>query len=198
MTKGPGMFDSNGSNGGTGTSPAHAYRAYVFRQPTGRDGERVWRLIADCPPLDENSLYCNLLQCTHFSDTCLLAEDKGALRGWVSAYRPPNDPETLFVWQIAVHPKARGSGLGRALIRELLARPAAEGVKRLRTTVTADNHASWALFESVAGALNAPIDRKVWFSQDIHFRDTHPSEHLITIGPIPNRNAQFDLAAAPV
>lgn len=195
MTMGPGQIESNGD---AATSSARAYQGYVFRQPTDRDGERVWRLIADCPPLDENSLYCNLLQCTHFSDTCLLAEDKGALRGWVSAYRPPNDPETLFVWQIAVHKAARGSGFGSALIKELLTRPGVRGVKHLRTTITSDNQASWALFRSVAAALNAPIDRQLWFSQDIHFQGRHPSEHMITIGPIPEQNAQSDLAAARV
>ncbi len=43
----------------------------TLRAPDSRDGEEVWRLIRDCGPLDDNSLYCNLLQCDHFSDSCV-------------------------------------------------------------------------------------------------------------------------------
>src|SRR5690606_38843738 len=73
-----------------------------LRMPRAEDGPRVSQLIASSPPLDVNSAYCNLLQCTDFSETCVLAERDGALLGWISAYRPPNAPELLFVWQVAV------------------------------------------------------------------------------------------------
>jgi L-2,4-diaminobutyric acid acetyltransferase len=85
----------------------------LLRRPDATDGIRVSDLVASCPPLDRNSLYCNLLQCTDFSDTCVLAERNGEAIGWISGYRPPNDPATLFVWQVAVHERARGLGLAR-------------------------------------------------------------------------------------
>lgn len=154
-----------------------------LRSPTREDGERVWKLIADCPPLDQNSLYCNLLQCTHFSDTCVLAEKEGEAVGWVSGYRPPNEPETLFVWQVAVHEKARGEGLARSMIEEILSRPALRGVERIKTTITPDNKASWALFHSLAKALKAPLVSEEWLLRDKHFGGRHETEHLVTIGP---------------
>src|SRR3546814_20772399 len=64
------------------------------------------------PILDTNSLYCNLLQCTHFAETCVLAERDGEISGWISGYRLVHDPEAMFVWQVAVHERARGRGLG--------------------------------------------------------------------------------------
>jgi L-2,4-diaminobutyric acid acetyltransferase len=46
----------------------------ILRKPEGEDGSAVWDLVRECKPLDENSMYCNLIQCDHFSDTCVLAE----------------------------------------------------------------------------------------------------------------------------
>src|SRR3546814_7010756 len=76
--------------------------------------------------LDDNSLYCNLLQCSHFAGTCALAEIDGRAVGWISGYLPPEKPDTLFVWQVAVHPEARGRRVGKRLIRELLRRTRSE------------------------------------------------------------------------
>ena len=155
----------------------------IFRSPTPEDGRRVWELIAACPPLDQNSLYCNLLQCADFAKTCVLTEIDGELAGWVSAYRPPDDRETLFIWQVAVHEKARGLGLARSMIEELLSRDSARGVVRLKTTITPDNEASWALFRSLAQKLSAPFVSQAWFEREAHFGGRHETEHLVTIGP---------------
>ena len=45
-------------------------------------------------PLDENSMYCNLVQCEHFSETCVIAELDGVIVGWISAFIPPDAPDT--------------------------------------------------------------------------------------------------------
>src|SRR3546814_18366403 len=92
--------------------------------------------------LDDNSLYCNLLQCSHFAGTCALAEIDGRAVGWISGYLPPEMPDTLFVWQVAVHPEARGRGVGKRLIRELLRRKACSRVRYLHSTIPRDNQAS--------------------------------------------------------
>lgn len=157
----------------------------TFRAPTADDGAEIWGIVAACPPLDRNSLYCNLLQCTDFADTCIVAELGAKPVGWVSGYCPPNDPSTLFIWQVAVLKEARGIGLAKVMILSLLERPACDAVDRIKTTITSDNDPSWALFESVADTLTAPIDRKPWFDRKTHFRGHHDSEYMVTIGPIP-------------
>lgn len=73
-----------------------------IRQPTHLDGVSINRLVEQCPPLDKNSLYCNLLVCTHFSNTSAVAEVDGKLVGFVSGYFIPNEEKTLFIWQVAV------------------------------------------------------------------------------------------------
>ena len=156
----------------------------LLRKPDARDGARVRDLIAACPPLDQNSMYCNLLQCTHFSDTCILAERAGEAIGWISGYRQPAEPSTLFVWQVAVHEDARGLGLARKMLLSLLARPALEDVAWIKTTITPENDASRALFRSLADRADATLRETPGFDQHEHFRGKHPSERLVTIGPI--------------
>jgi len=158
----------------------------LLREPIAEDGVQVAELIAACPPLDENSIYCNLLQCTDFSETCIVAELDGEIVGWISGYRPPTERSTLFIWQVAVHAKARGRGLARRMLERLIQRPACEGVSYLKTTITPDNDGSHALFRSFAKRCGAPIRESTGFEEKAHFQGLHDSERLITIGPIPD------------
>ncbi len=157
--------------------------ALRFRKPKKADGARVWNLIKSIEKLDDNSMYCNLLQCSHFAGTCALAEIDGEPVGWISAYRPPESPDTLFVWQVAVHPDARGRGVAKRLIRELLQRPECRQVRHIHSTITRDNEASWALFRAIADDLDAPMVDDAHFEREAHFGGAHATEHLVEIGP---------------
>jgi L-2,4-diaminobutyric acid acetyltransferase len=154
-----------------------------IRMPCEEDGSEVWRLVKASGILDENSMYCNLLQCTHFASTCALAERDGEIVGWVSGYIPPEHPERLFVWQVCVREDARGKGLGKRLIRNILERDACRDVTHLDTTITDDNDASWSLFRKVARSLGADLSRSEHFEEEMHFDGHHQTEHLVSIGP---------------
>jgi L-2,4-diaminobutyric acid acetyltransferase len=158
--------------------------AVTLRTPCPADGATLHRLIANCPPLDENSMYCNLLQCSHFRQTSVVAELGDDLVGSISAYIRPDDPETLFVWQVAVAQSARGQGLAGSMLDELMTRHACSGVRFLETSVTGSNAASWAMFESFAQRAGAELARSVMFDRERHFRDEHETEYLARIGPI--------------
>lgn len=154
-----------------------------LRQPRSEDGYKVWSLISQCSPLDTNSVYCNLLQCTHFSRHCILAEHNDTILGWISAYLMPEEPETLFVWQVAVHPDARGHGLAKKLLLHLISQQEEMGVTCLKTTITGENDASWALFQSIAFSLETSLNKNALFLRDKHFSHQHETEYLATIGP---------------
>src|SRR5690606_9709400 len=63
-------------------------KSYSLRRPRATDGYALNQLVKRCPPLDTNSVYCNLLQCSDFSATGIAAEDsQGELVGFISGYR---------------------------------------------------------------------------------------------------------------
>ncbi len=158
----------------------------TLRKPRPTDGHAVNRLIALCPPLDTNSTYCNLLQCSHFADTSVCAELNGALVGFVSGYRLPAQPDTLFIWQVAVGEAARGQGLARTMVDHLIQRPAEASLRWLHTTITNDNDASWALFRRIAAAHDTDITHSVGFEEKLHFDGRHATEMLVQVGPFQN------------
>lgn len=167
----------------------------AIRMPCEEDGSEIWRLVKASGTLDENSMYCNLLQCTHFASTCALAERGGEIIGWVSGYIPPEHPDRLFIWQVCVRADARGHGLGKRLIRDVLQRDVCVDVTRLDTTITDDNDASWSLFRKVARSLEAGLSRSEHFEEEMHFDGHHDTEHLVSIGPFNIDQAEVRTAA---
>lgn len=155
----------------------------TIRKPTAEDGVAAHRLIADCPPLDANSLYCNLLQCTHFADSCAVAEVEGAFIGFLSGYRLPHASDILFVWQVAVGDAARGTGVAGQMLQHILRRPENVGVGYIHTTITRANASSWAFFRKFAKSLDAQYAEEKYFDQDVHLAGGHASEFLLKIGP---------------
>ncbi|HEX7052750.1 MAG TPA: diaminobutyrate acetyltransferase [Burkholderiales bacterium] len=147
------------------------------------DGKAAHALVAACPPLDLNSTYAYLLLCSHFAQTCVIARQGGRAVGFVSAYRPPERQETIFVWQVAVAAAARGQGLARRMLRELLARPAVRGCRYLETTVTPSNAPSTRLFRGLAAELGAPLDEKPLFTEEDFGAERHEAEMLFRVGP---------------
>lgn len=159
----------------------------ALREPTADDAAPLHRLVAECPPLDPNSLYCNLLHCTHFSATSVAAtraDGSERLIGFISAYLPPQQPDTLFVWQVAVAAQERGQNLAGCMLDALLRRPACAEVRWLDTTITPGNQASWGLFESWARHRGARATRQPHFERVRHFGGRHEDELLMRIGPL--------------
>lgn len=122
----------------------------VCRRPLPADASAVWRLVKESGKLDANSAYCYMLLFKYFAGTCLVAEREGRVIGFVTAFVPPEERETLFVWQIAVAPAARGQGVGLALLRELLEQPESREAVWLMATVSPGNGPSRRLFEALA------------------------------------------------
>ena len=156
---------------------------FEFRPLAPTDGMALHRLVRACPPLDSNSTYCNMLQCSHFRNTSIAAIRSGDLVGSVTGYFIPARPDTLFVWQVAVHPSARGRGLARTMLRNLLKRVATQGIGYIETSITTANEASLRLFTGFATEQNTDMVRSVMFEQALHFEGAHETEYLFRIGP---------------
>lgn len=156
---------------------------FSFRSPTVVDGGRIWQLVIDAGTLDRNSSYAYVLLCRDFAETCIIAEHFGDLAGFVTGYRPPSRPDTLFVWQVGVAPSARGKGLASALLTKLLGSGGCQGVRFLETTVSPSNEASLALFKSLARRLDANLEELAGFGAELFPESGHEAEPLLRIGP---------------
>lgn len=163
-------------------TPPKARRSNIrLRKPTVEDGSDVWELISACKPLDENSMYFNLIQCDHFADTCILAERDGQIVGWISGHIPPEKPDVLFVWQVAVSAEARGLGLAGRMLRALFDREELSDVSRIETTITRDNKPSWGLFRAFAKKRGGSLSYAPHFERGAHFDGSHATEYLVNI-----------------
>ncbi|WP_397476189.1 diaminobutyrate acetyltransferase [Pusillimonas sp.] len=167
-----------------GISKVQAVHGVALRQPHKADAYVIHSLIKQCPPLDLNSIYTYLLLSEHFSQTCVLAQSEQGLDGFISAYIPPGRPDVLFIWQVAVHERARGRSLGRQMLLNLLTRPPLAGIRFLETTVGPGNAASRGMFAGLARKLQAEISESALFDSHLFGDSGHDDERLIRIGPL--------------
>lgn len=168
----------------SGSNEAQAEHGIVLRYPKKADAFGIHSLIKQCPPLDLNSIYTYLLLSEHFSQTCVVAQSEQGLDGYLSAYIPPGRPDVIFVWQVAVHERARGRGLGRQMLTHLLSRPSLAEIQFLETTVGPDNAASRGMFTGLARNLQADVSESELFGSHLFGDAGHDDERLIRIGPM--------------
>lgn len=154
-----------------------------FREPTLQDAPKIYELVKNCPPLDVNSEYLYILICHHFSKTSVIAEDGSKIVGLISAYLPPEQQDTLFIWQVATHKNYRKMGLAQKMAENILSRDYCDNVKYIEATVTPSNIPSRKFFESLAAGTYGNFNIESLFTKK-HFSSAHEPEDLIRIGPI--------------
>lgn len=176
-----------GRTGAAAAAPGRAVDSPLrCREPVAADAVAIGALVDRCRVLDPNSTYCYLLLATHFAATCAVAVRAGRIVGFVSGYLVSSEPSTLFIWQVAVDPAARGQGVALRLLAAILDRPACRAVRHLEATVTPSNAASWALFRALARDRRARIDRRPHFTS-ADLGGAHEPEDLVRIGPFDTR-----------
>ena len=154
--------------------------------PRPDDAPRLWEIARDSGVLDVNSPYSYALWCRDFAQTSVVARaDEDDVAGFVTGYVRPDDPHTLFVWQVAVDTAARGRGLAGRMLGHLGGRLTGLGCGYVEATVTPDNVASTRMFESFARSHDARLERHELFGADA-FPDEvdHEPEVLFRIGPV--------------
>ena len=129
----------------------------TVRAATPADARAMWTMAKESGALDLNSPYAYLLAGHHFGSTSVVAEDDGGnVVGFVMAYPPPTAPHQVFVWQVAVDPSQRGTGIAHRMLNEVIdLAVSGHGVTTMTATVTPSNEASRRLFQSVARSRDA-------------------------------------------
>lgn len=159
-------------------------RRVLFRSPTIADGPVLASLVRESGVLDPNSDYAYLLIGAHFSTTSVIAECSGETAGFVTAYIPPEDPQTLFVWQVYVCSQYRRMGLAAAMIESLLRRITCRNVRYVAATVNPSNRASEKLFRSLAAKYRTECRTSVLFPEHLFRSGDHEEETLFKVGPL--------------
>lgn len=180
-----------------GSSMADRKARFHLRSPTVADAPWIWRLVRESTVLDPNSCYLYLLLCRDFADTCVVAEGESGLAGFVTAYRPPAAPETLFVWQVAVSPIARRHGLALRMLNHLLSCCDQPLISAVEATIAPSNLASRRLFESLARQHTATFSEVPGFEAGDFIFGSHEAEPRIRVGPLvpPETSASLSNAA---
>lgn len=151
-----------------------------YRYPRVEDGSTLWSL-ARSNGLDENSPYAYLLWSEYFRDTTVVAADDDDVPvGFVTAFARPDQPNTVFVWQIGVDEAHRRRGIAGSLLDHLVERTRADHVE---ATVTPSNTASETLFRRFGARHDAPVTTEALFEEE-HFPPGHEAEVRFRIGPI--------------
>lgn len=151
--------------------------------PDRHDGKAMWRIARDSKALDLNSSYAYVLWCSEFSATSAIAKIDGEAIGFVTGFRPPAEPHTLMVWQIAVDENYRGLGIAQALLDAIINRQPAPSVRWLKTTIAPSNRSSIGLFEAFTDRHHTILSRTSMFTT-ADFPDRHEPEDLYIVGPL--------------
>lgn len=155
-----------------------------YRPPEVKDGAAIWELVKSTGVLDVNSLYAYLMIAANFRATSAVAEQDGRLAGFLSAYRLPDAPHTLFVWQIGVSGDFQGRGVASGLLHHVITRPELRDIRFIDTTISPSNTASQKLFRRLAKHLKSPILTHPFLTVSDFGGTAHEDEVLYRIGPI--------------
>ena len=160
-----------------------------LRKPRANDGYDIHQLIANSPPLDLNSVYSYYLLSDHFSDSCVVAESQGKVVGFLSAYRLPQRPHTLFVWQVVVNRALRGKRIAWRMLESLLQRYDDGEVSHVEATVNPSNAASRGLFERLAEVQGTTLEEETFLEASAFGSGgNHESEILLRV-PLTTQNS---------
>ncbi|MCA9038963.1 MAG: diaminobutyrate acetyltransferase [Planctomycetaceae bacterium] len=157
----------------------------ILRQPTPQDAAWIWRLVRETGVLDQNSCYLYLLLCRDFSKSCIVAEECSRLVGFITGYRIPEFPTTLFIWQVGVSQSARRRGIALRMLSALVNHcQAQEKLEFLEATVTKENQASRQLFDKYARENGLSLEEESGFTESDFSFGNHQAEPRLRIGPL--------------
>jgi L-2,4-diaminobutyric acid acetyltransferase len=155
-----------------------------LRKPHEGDGAGIWNVVRGSGKLDVNSSYCYMMLGKYFYNTCAVAETGRKAVGFVTGFRHPEKADTWFVWQIAVDEQARGKGVARKLLEEVLNRPENADIRYIETTISPSNTASQSLFLGFARDRGLTCQITDGFKSDLFPEGmAHEDEMLFQIGP---------------
>lgn len=155
---------------------------FSLEQPTKEDGQGMWSLVKESS-LDLNSAYKYIMMAEYFSETCVVAKERGEVVGFITGFIQPEHPDVIFVWQVGVDSSQRGKGVASKMLNELVSRDVCKHVRYLEATITEDNKASQSLFKRLAKDHDTIYEIQECFPEDVFPEEDQKAEYTYRIGP---------------
>ncbi|MBK1668223.1 diaminobutyrate acetyltransferase [Rhodovibrio sodomensis] len=163
----------------------------TYRTPSIDDGAEIWRMVDESVNLDRDSGYAYFMVARNFAATSVVAERGEHTIGMLTAYRLPQDPRRLFVWQVNVRDPHKNSGIASGMLDHLLQRDEAAGVRWVEATIVPGNTPAENLFKSLANRLDCPIRETEAFADELFPDAERKVERLFVVGPIPYEKCEI-------
>jgi len=141
---------------------------------SANDLEAVMAVQAACyPPAMQEPAAIVLARMQSAPDSCLVAVDAGGVCGYLFAYpsrlgavtsldapfAPSAQPDTLYLHDLAIAPRAHGRGIARKLVARMLAHARALGIGASSLVSVQDTAAFWFSLGYREGVLACPQAR---------------------------------------
>jgi len=94
----------------------------------------------------------------HFHTTSFVAEQGGALAGFLVGFLSPSADDTAYIHFVGVDPRLRGRGLARLLYEKFFALAAADGRRVVRAITAPVNSGSIAFHAAMGFTVTGPVD----------------------------------------
>lgn len=153
----------------------------LLRAPKSEDASRITDLTEDLASGEAYATQGELMNNSAFRDTSVVAELDGEIVGFVSAYRLPYDPQTLFVWHADVAEAAQDRGFTSLMLGHLIRQEACVGVTRVQTMITSMDERAWTLFRQFARWQRSHMKIQSFITQALTLFTRHETDHLVTI-----------------
>lgn len=142
----------------------------------------MWKLVNQST-LDQNSVYKYIMMSSYFPETCVVAKKNDQVVGFITGFIPPNQPDTVFVWQIGVGSDQRGQGIASKLLHVLIEQQSENDIHFVESTITPSNKASQALFEKLARDYQTECEIESFFTKELFPDESFEEELKFRIGP---------------
>ena len=85
----------------------------------------------------------------------LIAENEGAIVGFLFGFVAPTDPRTGYVHLVGIHPEHRRGGVGKSLYARFIENCASAGASQMKAITTPGNDGSVRFHEALGFSVNS-------------------------------------------
>ncbi|GEM_PF-3598627 len=157
--------------------------AVEYRKASVEDAKEIHTIVKNTPGIDDNSLYYYSLWLKEFDQSNVVATQNNKIIAFLTAFRKPKDPETLFLWQLAAIPRHGVPDLGVRLAYHLIDYEIDNNLSGVEATIDLNNKSILYVMKKIEKKYNGKMLMEEYLSEDFLSGNDehHHSETLLKI-----------------